>query len=166
MILREKKRIPLIENVKYAMIVLLLGCILGFLAKWFDLHVEMLGTIFSEWSVWIVIGVIITMKCESPLRTVVYMFLFCMGMLNVYYAMAVQVDAIWNIHFAYTWGLFAVGISLASYFVWYAKGDGMIANVLKIMILLGMFLGQFLLYRVRAWDFGMMIIVGYILYKN
>ena len=57
-------------------------------AKLLDLRTNVLGDIFSQMSVWILIGTALAVYSVSPKQAAINVFLYCAGMLITYYLTA------------------------------------------------------------------------------
>ena len=79
---------PLSRQIIITLGMFVLGAVFGFLARFLDIHTQNLGNIFSQMSVWVFLGTVIAVLSPSPLRAGINVFVFCAGMLIVYYTYA------------------------------------------------------------------------------
>ena len=68
---------------------LAVGLLLGTAARLFDIYCQMLGAVFSQMSVWILLGTLISVYSPSRKAAMLNILPFCMGMLLTYYATAI-----------------------------------------------------------------------------
>ena len=74
--------LPTVKKIIYnPLVMLLLGLAAGALTRLADIHTQILCSVFSELSVWILVGVVIVLGCDSRRRACLDIFLFCAGML-------------------------------------------------------------------------------------
>ena len=90
------------------LVMLLLGLAAGALTRLADIHTQILCSVFSEFSVWILVGVVIVLGCDSRRRACLDIFLFCAGMLITYYLVAEYTNGIWGWSFVYGWAAFTL----------------------------------------------------------
>ena len=103
---------------------LLAGAALGAASRWMDLHTEALGDIFSQLSVWILLGVTIAVFSGTPLRAIVNVTPFCLGMVGAYYFTARRMGYAFRSDFVYGWTAFALLSPLFACVAWRAgRGD-------------------------------------------
>lgn len=67
---------------------LCVGLLLGIVSRLFDIYCPLLGEIFSQMSVWILLGTLIAGYSPTKKAAMLNIFPFCLGMLLTYYAMA------------------------------------------------------------------------------
>lgn len=118
------------------LLLLLAGALSGLTAKLFDLYTEILGAIFSQLSVWILIGVVISVYSRSPRRAALGVFAFCAGMLAAYYLTAEALGGVYGMTFIYGWSVFTLFCPLFAYAAWHTKEPGPLGKLLSAGILL------------------------------
>ena len=98
---------------------LLLGLAAGALTRLADIYTQILCSVFSELSVWILVGVVIVLGCDSRRRACLDIFLFCAGMLITYYLVAEYTHGIWGWRFVYGWAAFTLLTPVLAYLTWF-----------------------------------------------
>ena len=130
-----KKQVPLQKQLLYAAGIALAGLMTGVAIKLFDLYTTNLGNLFSQVSVWILIGSVIAAYSSTPKRAAVNVFLFCAGMLATYYLTAEWTGQPYSFAFIYGWGIFSLFSPVFAFFTWYAKGKTIVSRFLCVGIL-------------------------------
>ena len=105
-------------------VMLLLGLVAGVLTRLADIYTQILCSEFSELSVWILIGVVIVLFCDSRRRACLDIFLFCAGMLVTYYLAAEYTHGIWGWSFVCRWAVFTLLTPAMAYLTWLARFRG------------------------------------------
>ena len=114
---------------------LLAGAAAGLLAKWADFSsVQLLGDVFSELPVWILLGLLIARLSGSPGRAAAYAFAFFLAMIPAYYLAAEWVGGVWGMAYVYGWTVVACLSPFAAFAAWYAFGRGWLPNLLSGMV--------------------------------
>ena len=144
------------NKVRNSIIILLFGIVLGVFSKWLDnlaindsiwwqhiLGILNLRNVFSLLGVWILIAVCISVYSSSPLRASINVFIFFLGMCISYHIYTIVFAGFNPINYMLIW----YGITLISPFMafvcWYAKGNGIIAFIIKVSIITVMILCSF-----------------------
>ena len=113
----------------------LAGGAVGLLAKWADFSsVQLLGDVFSELPIWIVLGLLIARLSGSPGRAAAYTFAFFLAMIPAYYLAAEWVGGVWGMAYVYGWTVVACLSPFAAFAAWYAFGRGWLPNLLSGMV--------------------------------
>ena len=115
-----------------SLLILILGIGMGIAAKWFDLHSEFFGTMFSNLAVWILLASAVSFHSRTPWRAGFHVLLFLGGMVVAYYAAAQAMGGVWSTTFLLGWGAAALLSPIPGYFVWYARGRSLRAWVLSV----------------------------------
>ena len=138
------------------------GLLLGAAARLLDLSTQNLGEIFSQMSIWILIGTLIAI-CSPTKRSAMQNILpFCMGMLLTYYAAAMLTHGVYGWSFLIGWTVFACLSPVMAYFAWMAKEHGQLPKINGVGIVLVSVLSSVLLFdRLRIYDF---VIDGLLVY--
>ena len=131
--------------------VILLGLLLGVLQKWLDgagssilpaiLQQLDVGNYFGRLAIWILLGTIISVYSESPLRAAINTFFFFLSMLAGYYLYCNYILGFLPRTYMMMWIVIAFGSFFMEYICWYAKGKGFIAITISSMII-GVLLAQ------------------------
>mgnify|MGYP006072842631 FL=1 len=117
------------------LLLLLAGAATGLLAKWADFSsVQLLGDVFSELPIWILLGLLIARLSGSPGRAAAYTFAFFLAMIPAYYLAAEWVGGVWGMAYVYGWTVVACLSPFAAFAAWYAFGRGWLPNLLSGMV--------------------------------
>lgn len=82
---KMKNEITKPKTIKTAIIMLLFGAAMGVIAKWLDINTQFLqitsslnlANVFSEMSIWILIGTLISIYSKTKGRAALNVFVFC-----------------------------------------------------------------------------------------
>lgn len=141
---------------------LLAGLTLGAVSRLLDMFTQNLGNIFSQLSIWILLGVLIVLHSPTRKQAMLNILPFCLGMLATYYLMAVLTKGVYSRIFIAGWTLFACLSPILAYFTWMTKRPGVFAKVIASGIVLVSLLGTILLFdRLRVYD---LVINGGLIY--
>jgi len=140
---------------------ILIGGVLGILSKLFDIHSEILGNIFSEFSIWILLGVLICIYSNSKKKAMINIFLFCIGMLITYYITAEITNSVYSMTFIKGWSIFAFISPIFAYFTWTTKEEGIISKIISLGIIMVTFLLSTIIFNVGIFD---LIVIGILIY--
>lgn len=147
----------------------ILGAILGIVSKLLDINDfnTGLGNMFSEISIWILLGVIITLVSKTKKDAMLNVFLFNIGMIFTYYLTAEITNSIYGFAYIRYWLKVALLSPLMALFVFKIKKDNSrLSKLIKILIL-GVTI--YLILRFggpRYYDFIILFILIYLLYKE
>ncbi len=84
------------------------GLLLGIMARIFDMYLQNLGEIFSQMSIWILLGTLISIYSSAKKAAMLNIFLFCLGMLLTYYAATIFAAGVYEWSFIIGWTVFAL----------------------------------------------------------
>lgn len=143
---------------------MIIGCILGVLAKLFDIHSEVLGNIFSEFAIWILLGTLISIYSETKMKAMINVFLFCIGMLLTYYLTAEITNSVYGLNFIKGWTLFACISPIFAYFTWLSKEKGVFPILIRIGIVFVSLFCSLFLFSFNVFDLIINIILIYYLF--
>ena len=131
--------------------VIWLGFLLGVLQKWIDgkggnnlpliLQQLDIGNYLGRLAIWILLGTIISVHSESPLRAAINTFIFFISMLAGYYLYCNYILGFLPRTYMMMWIVIAFASFFMAYICWYAKGSGVIAISISSMII-GVLLAQ------------------------
>ena len=175
----EKVRTPnynltTFNKIRNSMMIFLFGIALGVFSKWLDnlslndsiwwqhiLGILDLGNVLSSLGVWILIAVCISIYSNSPLRASINVFIFFLGMCVSYHIYTIAFAGFNPMNYMLIW----YGITLISPFMafvcWYAKGNGIIAFIIKVSIITVMILCSF---AIGMWYFDFISVINTILF--
>ena len=148
---KPSKKLSYKRQIVITLGLILLGFLLGTLQKWIDgtggsnlpliLQQLDIGNYFGRLAIWILLGTIISVYSESPVRAGINTFVFFISMLAGYYLYCNFVLGFLPRAYMMMWLLFAFASFFMAYFCWYAKGEGIIA-ILISSVIIGVLLAQ------------------------
>ena len=162
------------NKIRNSMMIFLFGIALGVFSKWLDnlslndsiwwqhiLGMLNLNNVFSSFGVWILIAICISIYSNSPLRASINVFIFFLGMCVSYHIYTIVFAGFNPMNYMLIW----YGITLISPFMafvcWYAKGNGIIAFIIKVSIITVMILCSF---AIGMWYFDFISVINTILF--
>ncbi len=114
---------PALQKWLEAAFALVLGGVLGYLAKYFD-GVPLLADLVTYMGLWILIGTVLAAWARSPRAAALHVFLFFAAMLVVYYIYYMILYGVFAGNYFIGWGILALASPLGAYLTWYARGEG------------------------------------------
>lgn len=139
-----------------------IGLILGVTSRLLDIYTTNFGNVFSGITIWILLGVLISIYSNNKKSAMLNIFLFCIGMLITYYFMAFITKGFYSNIFIIGWSIFAFCSPILAYFTWKTKEKGIIPKIISIGIILVSILSTIVLFdKLRFYDF---IITGIMIY--
>ena len=134
---KPNKNVSLNRQIVITLGIILLGFFLGVLQKWIDgtggsnrpliLQQLDIGNYFGRLAIWILLGTIISVYSESPLRAAINTFIFFISMLAGYYLYCNYILGFFPRTYMMMWIVIAFASFFMAYICWYAKGEGFIA---------------------------------------
>ena len=125
-----------------------LGICLGTFSKFLDYRhqefPELLQTIdqildfhnfLGGFAPWILIAVCIAIYSQTPFRAALNVFVFFVGMVSSYYIYCNFVAGFFPRSYAIIWFGFTAISPILAFICWYAKGEGLIANIISAEII-------------------------------
>lgn len=138
------------------------GLILGIVSRLLDIYTQNLGNIFSQMSIWILFGVLISIYSKTKKKAMINILPFCISMLITYYFVAFITKGVYSNIIIIGWTIFALCSPIFAYFTWMTKEKGFFSKIISICIVLVSLLSSIILFdRLRIYDF---IINGIIIY--
>lgn len=146
----------------------ILGLLLGIIARLLDIYTTNLGNVFSEFAIWILIGVIISIYSESKKKAMINILPFCIGMLITYYVVAVITKGVYSNTIIIGWTIFALCSPILAYFTWITKEKGIFSKIISIgIVLVSIFSSIIFFDRLRIYDFIIDgVLIYYLFFKN
>ena len=148
---KPSKNVPIKRQIVITLGVILLGFSLGVFQKWIDgtggsslpsiLQQLDIGNYFGRLAIWILLGTIISVYSESPLRAAINTFFFFISMLAGYYIYCNFVLGFLPRTYMLMWIVISFASIFMAYICWYAKGEGIIALSIS-SIIIGVLLAQ------------------------
>lgn len=174
---KSSKKVALSRQIAITSGIAVLGFVLGVLQKWIDgtggsnlpliLQQLDIGNYFGRLAIWILLGTVISMYSESPLRAAINTFFFFISMLAGYYFYCYYILGFLPRTYMMMWIVISFASIFMAYICWYAKGDGFIAIIISSVIM-GVLLAQafnftqgFYMYHlleVITWIIGVMLL--------
>lgn len=131
----------------------LLGLLLGVASRLLDIYTQNLGNIFSQMSIWILFGVLISIYSSTKKKAMGNILPFCIGMLITYYLAAILTKGVYSSVFILGWTVFALLSPILAYFTWMTKEKGVLSKLIGVGIVLVSFLSSAVLFdRIRFYD--------------
>ncbi len=145
-------------------IIFIIGAVLGIASKLFDIYTEVLGNIFSEFAIWILLGTLISIYSDTKKKAMINVFLFCIGMLIFYYLTAYITNAVYGWTFIKGWTVFAFFSPIFAYFTWRSKEKGIFSIIIRLGIIGVSIFCSLLLFTVNIFDLIINLILVYFLF--
>lgn len=144
---------------------LIVGLLLGVISRLFDIYTQNLGNIFSQFSIWILLGVLISINSESKKRAMLNIFPFCIGMLITYYFVAFISKGVYSTTYIIGWTIFAFCSPIMAYFTWISKEKGVFPVVIRLGIITVSILSSIIFFdRLRVYDLIIDAMLVYVLF--
>lgn len=144
---------------------LLGGLIIGTASRLFDIYFDTLGEIFSQMSIWILLGTLISVYSPTKKAAMLNILPFCLGMLFTYYATAIITNGVYGWSFIIGWTIFAILSPIMAYFAWMTKQKGIFPKIIGAGIVLVSVLSSIVLFdRLRFSDIIIDIVLIYFLF--
>ena len=138
------------------------GLVMGTAARLLDIFTTNLGEVFSQMTVWILMGTLISIYSKTAKHAMGNVLAFCLGMLLTYYIAAALSRGVYSMQFIIGWTVFALCSPVMAFFAWQTKGRGVLAKIISVGIVAVSVLSSILLFdRLRIYDF---LIDGTLLY--
>ena len=148
---KPSKKLSYKRQIVITLGLILLGFLLGTLQKWIDgtggsnlpliLQQLDIGNYFGRLAIWILLGTIISVYSESPLRAAINTFFFFLSMLAGYYLYCNYILGFLPRSYMMMWIVIALASFFVAYICWYAKGKGFVAITISSVII-GVLLAQ------------------------
>lgn len=144
---------------------LLLGAVLGVVSKLLDIHTSNLGNIFSQMSIWILLGTLIAIFSKTKGKAALNVFVFCIGMLITYYITAELTNSVYGMTFIYGWAAFSVCSPVFAILTWMTKEKGVLGKIISFIILVVTLTVSMVVFDgPRVYDIVIMLVLAYFLF--
>lgn len=140
------------EKILVTLGILVLGIILGVLAKYLDVHQAGLPDLLSrvdhfldfhnflgELAPWILIAICIAVYSRTPIRAAINVFAFFLGMVASYYLYCYFAAGFFPKDYAAIWIVLTMLSPILGFICWYAKGRGIAAIIVSALALAVLF---------------------------
>lgn len=140
----------------------LFGTLLGTIARYLDMYSQVLGDVFSQMAIWILIGTLISIYSPTKKKAMINILPFCIGMLITYYVTAIITKGVYGREYIVGWTIFALCSPIMAFFAWLTKERGWFPKLISVGIVLVSILSSILLFDgIRIYD---LIIDGILIY--
>lgn len=145
----------------------LLGAGLGVLSKLLDIYTSNLGNIFSQMSIWILLGSLIAIFSKTKGNAALNVFVFCIGMLITYYITAELTSSVYGMTFIYGWAAFSVCSPVFAWITWMTKEKGPLGKIISFGILVVTLTVSMVVFDgPRVYDLVIMLVLAYFLFLH
>ncbi len=140
--------IKLSLQVTHSILILLFGIALGVFSKWLDnmgindaiwwqhiLGIIDLRNVFSEFAIWLLIALAISVYSGTPLRAGLNVFLFFVGMCISYHLYTIVFAGFNPQRYMVVWYGFTLLSPVLAFICWYGKGETKVSLIIDILIL-------------------------------
>ena len=142
------KDMKLSVQIIHSILILLLGIILGVFSKWLDnmsindtiwwqyiLGIFDLRNVFSEFAIWLLLALAISVYSSTPLRACLNVFLFFAGMCGSYHLYTIVFAGFNPQSYMMIWYGFTLLSPALAFVCWYGKGETKVSVIIDILIL-------------------------------
>lgn len=141
------------------------GLLLGVIIKFLDIYTQNLGNIFSQMSVWILLGVLISVLSETKKKAMLNIFPFCAAMLAAYYFTAEITDSYYSKTFVIGWAVFTLLCPIFAWFTWLTKEKGTFPKIISAGIIAFTLAASILMFHgPRIYDYVIIAVLVYVLF--
>lgn len=146
-------------------VMFLFGAVLGVATKLLDIYTQNLGNIFSQMSIWILLGTLISIFSKTKGKAALNVFVFCIGMLITYYITAELTNSVYGMTFIYGWAAFSVCSPVFAWLTWMTKEKGVLGKIVSFGILLVTLTVSVVVFEgPRVYDIVIMLVQAYFLF--
>ena len=96
-----------------------------------DIYTDNLGDVFSELAVWILIGTMISVSCDTVRQAMTAIAPFCYGMLFSYYLTEQYMGDVFPRVYIIGWAVFAFFSPVLAGLVWYSREKGVFPVIIR-----------------------------------
>ena len=141
------------------------GAVLGVVSKLLDIHTSNLGDIFSQMSIWILLGTLIAIFSKTKGKAALNVFVFCIGMLITYYITAELTNSVYGMTFIYGWAAYSVCSPVFAILTWMTKEKGVLGKIISFGILVVTLTVSMVVFDgTRVYDIVIMLVLAYFLF--
>ena len=120
---------------------------------------------FSELSIWILFGVIISIFSDTKKKAMINILPFCLGMLLTYYVTAELTNSIYYWKFIKGWFCFSLCSPIMAYFTWMTKESGIFSKIISCGIIIVTLISNMVIFDgPRLHDIIILIMLIYLLF--
>ena len=140
---KPKKDLKIKYVITYALIFLVIGIIIGIISKYLDsktftnpiLNKLDIGNFLSDYAIYLLIALSISVLTKSPFRAGLYVLLFFIGMTFSYHIYTKEVMGFNPSSYMRIWYGLTFISPIFSFISWYAKGNGYIPIIISSIIM-------------------------------
>lgn len=157
-----------------SILILLLGIVLGVFSKWLDgmaiddtiwwqylLGILDLRNVFSEFAIWLLLALMISVYSKSPIRAGLNVFLFFMGMCSSYHLYTIIFCGFNPRRYMMIWYAITLFSPLLAFVCWYGKGRTKISLIIDTLILAVMMASCF---AIGLWYFDFISVINTLIF--
>ena len=126
---------------------LIAGLVVGIVIRLLDIYTSVLGPMFSQAAVWMLICTVISVYSETKWKAMINVLFFCLAMLTTYYAMAVLTHGVYGKAYIIGWTVFAFATPVMAYFAWLTKENGVLPKIISACIVIGAFFSSVIFFH-------------------
>lgn len=151
--IRENRNMALSKQIISAILILLLGIVLGALSKFLDsiasnilspiLEYLDVRNFLGRFAIWMFLDLSIAVYSPSPICAVVNVFAFFSGMIASYYSYSKWIVGFFSQSYALIWVGFTTISPLLAWTCWYAKGNGKLSLWFSSLLIAVLFNASF-----------------------
>lgn len=146
-------------------LIFVMGGAFGVLSKILDIYTQNLGIIFSQMSIWILLGSLIAIFSKTKGKAALNVFVFCIGMLITYYITAELTNSVYGMTFIYGWAAFSVCSPVFALLTWMTKEKGAFGKIISFGILVVTLAVSMVVFDgPRVYDIVIMLVLAYFLF--
>ena len=154
-----------IKSAQTPILMFLLGAVLGVASKVLDIHTQNLGNIFSQMSIWILLGTLVAIFSKTKSKAALNVFVFCIGMLITYYITAELTNSVYGMTFIYAWTAFSICSPVLAILTWMTKEKGVLGKIISFGILVVTLAVSMVVFDgPRVYDIVIMLVLVYFLF--
>ena len=170
----SNRNIKLSVKIIYSLLILLLGISLGVFSKWLDnmgindaiwwqhiLGILDLRNVFSEFAIWLLIALAISVYSSTPLRSCLNVFLFFAGMCISYHLYTIVFAGFNPQRYMMIWYGFTLLSPILAFVCWYGKGKTKVSLIIDMLILAVM---MSVCFTIGFWYFDIPRIINVIIF--
>ena len=163
--IRKSNKISIKKSIISSLILIIIGILVGILSKYLDNNNNILdiGNFLSDKSIWILLGIVISVYSSSPIKAGINVLVFLLSMCVSYHLYTIMFNHFNPLSYMKYWYILSILSFIPGYICWYAKETGIIPSIISTIIYLVSFQSCF---AVGMWYFdtkGILYTITFIL---